>query len=258
MTNENQSQQAFPDPFALPARVRQTLRSLAERREGFNVERVRYLWLHLSGEEAHGQKEERKRLSVEEWLNVVDEAAALGVRTVIISSGAPLAEMPEVWEICDWAQNTHDMVVGIYLFGDGLPIGDGEVEAFKRLNQEQTHLFIEQEHFDKAAAVQSVGIPIHNADIFRNNSNKAICELPHTMTCVGAEGNLYTCGLVLGEEDFRLGNVCAERLDNVLEDESLPHEIPGEVERKPRCCNACPPLMEKYLRQRDQERKANR
>ena len=251
MEKKHQTKSTSADPFAFPSRVRESLRTFVQRQEGFDAERVRYLWMHLSGgglRAETGDCEERQGLTVDEWLNVVDEAGALGVRSVIISSAAPLSDHPEIWDICDWAQNTHDMVVGIYLYGNGFPVSKEDLEAFERLEVGQTRLFVDGENLEKAEAIKSMGIPVYNADVFQSDHERSPCQLPHSMTCVGAEGNMYTCGLVLGEEGFRLGNVCERRLDAVMDDQSLPHEIPGDVEREPRRCNACPPLMEKYLR----------
>lgn len=213
-------------------------------------ETVKYLWIHLSSEpfvpqQLRGQMTQRD-LSLEEWLNVIDESAALGADYLIISVGTPLSEKPMVYDLARWAQTTYGMTVGLYVCG--ARISEADVERLLTLDQEKTRLFIDSADMKHCDHVRAAGLKICEADGLHPGEVSPPCHLPETMTCVGAEGTLYTCGLVLGHDHYKLGDVLLKRIDGVMTDESLPHMIPGGISDGPRRCNACPPLMERRMR----------
>jgi len=60
---------------------------------------------------------------------------------------------------------------------------------------------------------------------------------------------MYTCGLVLGHDAYRLGNFFERKLETVMTDDSLPHVIPEGVSKAHHQCNGCPPLMVRRMQQ---------
>jgi radical SAM protein with 4Fe4S-binding SPASM domain len=216
-------------------------------------ETVQFLWIHIVNEPFIPQQYRNGNssgsdLSAEEWLNVVDEAAALGAESCIISVGAPLAERPEVWAICEWAQTVHDMRVGVYVYGAA--VTEVDVRRLAQFNKEKTRLFVDSEDLERLRyADEQYGVQLCIADGLAPDEPATACHLPENMTCVCSKGALYTCGLVLGNERFRMGHVNRERLDGVMANEDLPHHIPeGAAPELPRRCNGCPPLMERRMR----------
>lgn len=260
MTSRKRWQHIYSDenPFRLPQSIVRTLKKFAKAFGGREPETVKYLWIHVADDvfvpqqyrNGNGSEREGRDLSTEEWLNVIDEAASLGAESLIVSVGAPLSERPEVWTICQWAQATHGMVVGVYVCDAG--IGEEDVRQLCRLDKEKTRLFVDSDCLDRLRYVdEQYGVQLCIADGLMPGEPAIACRLPETMTCVGSRGTLYTCGLVLGNERFRLGDVNRKRLDGVMADESLPHNIPeGAAPDMPRRCNACPPLMEQRMRGR--------
>ncbi len=239
------------NPFRLPQNLIRSLRKCLRCSEIPQPDMIRYLWIHVADDGFVPQQvrseRENHEMTVEDWLNVVDESAALGAEHVIISVGAPLAERPEVWEICRWAQSSHGMLVGIYVFGAEITRED--IERLARFNREKTRLFVDSDRLDGLRyAEEEYGITLCVADGLAPGEPSPECHLPETMTCVGSNGTLYTCGLVLGHERFRLGEVKRERIDGVMSDGQLPHVIPEGVSSAPRRCHACPPLMERRMR----------
>jgi hypothetical protein len=216
-------------------------------------ETIQYLWVHLADEvfippQFRNGSASEKDLSLEEWYNVIDEAASLGAESVILSIGAPLAQKPEVWPICEWAQNVHDMRVGIYVSNG--QITEDDVRRMAQLNKDKTRLFVDSTDLDRLRyADEQYGIQLCIADGFGPDEPQTECHLPESMSCVCSKGKLYTCGLVLGNQRFHMGHINRKRLDGVMTDESLPHSIPeGAVPASPNRCNACPPLMERRMR----------
>lgn len=256
MSEGEDKRESVEESCGLSGRVARALQEAASsgarvaERGGSRSEPIHYLWLHVCGEglSGGGDKQGKTGLSLDEWLNVVDEAAALGARSVIVSAGEQLDTHAEIWNICQWAQDVHGMSVGVYVYGKGLPLSPNDLRALEGLDAGKTRLFVDGADLGEVQAVVDMGVPVYNADAIQSADERRPCQLPHSMTCVGSEGNLYTCGLVLGEENYRLGNVCEKRLDLIMSDRSLPHEIPQGIHREPRRCNACPPLMERLLR----------
>ena len=232
------------NPFGLPQAISKSLHSCTRKFETEPSKRVRYLWVYLPDREAYATETEHpgeRPLSFDELLDILDEGAALGARSLIVSASSPIATHPYILQVCDWAQTTHDMIVGIHLYK--LPLTQADMAVLNKLNKDTTRLFIDGEHMETAPLAESAGYRVYNADGLDDKVVSPKCELPGTMTCVSPIGNLYTCGLVLGEQRFKLGHIFERKLSSVIDDSSLPHVIPEGVSKAKRRCNGCPPLM---------------
>jgi radical SAM protein with 4Fe4S-binding SPASM domain len=241
------------NPFALPQAIMRGLEECGKEEpvpEAAQA-KVEYLWMHLPGEvDVNGcqlpPQERQNPLALDEWLDIIDESASCGVRTLIVSIGRPISEHPHLITIGDWAQVSHDMMVGVHLYGR--PLCDNDAQMLAKLDLSKTRLFIDEEFLYSAKIAEDLGIRVHNAEGINDSERSPACELPSTMTCVGATGNMYTCGLVLGKEQFRFGHFFERKLSSVMKDATLPHSIPEELTNTKHRCNGCPPLMAKKLR----------
>lgn len=256
MTSRKRWQQIYAqeNPFRLPQSLVRTLRKCAKAFCSIEPETVKYLWVHIADDVfvpqqyRNGHDPQAQELTTEEWLNVIDEAASLGAETVIVSVGVPIAEKPYVWDICEWAQTVHGMTVGLYVYGANLT--EDDVRRLARLDRGKTRLFVDSADLDRLRyADEQFGVQLCIADGLMPDEPAHTCHLPQSMTCVGSRGALYTCGLVLGDQRFHMGDINRKRLDGVMTDANLPHHIPeGSAPDTPRRCNACPPLMEQRMR----------
>jgi len=228
------------NPFALPQAVLRGLNQCCRHAQKTGNEKVEYLWVHLPGKPGGGIDDSKPPLSLDEWLCIIDESASIGAKMVIVSVGAPLHELPQLLAICEWAQNGHGMIVGIHAY---VRLEDPDEEVLRRLDPAKTRVFADSDVIESVRFVERIGIPLYCADGLDDNVVSPRCELPSTMTCVGHEGTLYTCGLVLGKEQYSLGNFFEHKLAHVMDDESLPHDIPEGVSDAKHRCNGCPPLM---------------
>jgi len=230
------------NPFALPQAIVRELHTCCKQRSD---EQCKYLWIHLPGTSEQASHESANEpLSPDDWMSVIDESASVGVRSVIISVGSPLHAVPQLVPICEWAQSNYEMVVGIHAY---VALEAADADVLKKLNPKRTRMFADGEYMDAARFVEALGIPLYSADGLRDNTESPQCNLPSTMTCVGPEGSVYTCGLVLGQEQFRFGHVFERKLSSVMEDDSLPHAIPAGASQGTHRCNGCPPLMAKKM-----------
>lgn len=247
-----QDRKPHTDPFQLPNSIVKQLKKchdaqckceeteVAAGRPG-----VKYLWLHVeSGADKPGPRSVGTQpLSLDEWLNVIDEAASLGVHCMLLCVELPLARYPELPALLEWAQVTHGMMVGLYVRGAALEPRD--LEAIEHLDASKFCLFVDSERLDMLQGLVGKRVPVFSAAV-DEGEHRQPCSIPETMICVASEGTMYTCGLVLGDERFSLGNVFERPLHHVVGDHSLPRRIPGDVLRDPdRKCTACPPLMAK-------------
>lgn len=233
------------NPFKLPQTIRQKLATCSDASDPDAPPRIAYLWIYLDDARRIGEpKPDSEKLNCDGWLNVVDEAAALGAHFLVISTSNPFESCLEFIKLCQWAESAHDMTVGIHIYGS--LDADIDVKGLDPLDRKKTKIFVDSKDTETFAAVHDMGFDVCAADCTAEETQRP-CDLPSTMTCVAPEGSLYTCGLVLGESTYRLGDVNQEKLDSVMEDESVPHTIPVGVPDKPRRCDACPPLMVKRL-----------
>src|SRR6056297_3299972 len=96
-TGERVERLTDPDPFAVPRRVRQQLKTYPAAVSQLPSD-VDYLWLHVSttgiGAKQPDTPEGHPLPSTDQWMNVVDEAAALGVRWLVVTLDTRLTDYP--------------------------------------------------------------------------------------------------------------------------------------------------------------------
>jgi hypothetical protein len=241
---------ADSNPFALPQAVLKRLGECCRQGGRDGTDAVQYLWLHLpdpnnANDAPFRLDEARHHLTLDEWLDIIDESASIGTATLIISVGVPFTEQPLLAALTEWAQVTHDMLVGVHRYGG--PLMSGDAEVLQKLNPRRTRLFVDAEYLASADAVEANGIRVYSAEGHEEETVSHRCELPSTMTCVDSGGHMYTCGLVLGKEKYGLGHFFDRKLASVIKDDSLPHVIPEGLSEEKHRCNGCPPLMAQRL-----------
>jgi radical SAM protein with 4Fe4S-binding SPASM domain len=187
-------------------------------------------------------EKEHKVLTREEWLTLIDETASIGVEYVIICLGKGISHFPALWDICHWAQSAHHTFVGLHLCEGAL---DAEARAeLEKLDPKLTWLCLPvSDEAGRAYAAQR-GITLCSSEVTEEDHTPP-CDMPEQMVFVGPDGVLYTCGLVLGNDQFCLGKAMEKSLDAVFADDELPHTIPPDTDWARGRCNACPPIMVK-------------
>lgn len=236
------------NPFALPQGVVRQLRSCCT--DDHEPASLKYLWIYVSESGIRGTDPSSNgtgMLSLEDWLNVVDESASLGTENLIISLGSSLSKHPEVLEICRWAQAAHGMLVGIHAYG--APLTLEEAEALEQLDTDKTLLFLHEGFADEMPFLSDMTLKTLPAEGQKQNVVHPTCDLPLSMACVSASGAMFTCGLVLGQDEFNMGNYFDRKLSRIMADESIPHIVPEGTPKDVRSCDGCPPLMVKRLRE---------
>ncbi|MCP4639309.1 MAG: hypothetical protein GY851_02695 [bacterium] len=238
------------NPFALPQTISKAVKDCMGSFEGDQSKTLEYLWLYASEDgvaKGNGNRSPAKVLDRDDWLSIIDEAAGLGVGCIIFSLGCGILERPEIAEICQWAQSMHGMLVGLHVYGS--PLLKEDVNALGSLDKKSVILFVDDALHEDMRFADEMGFTVCSGEGQDQPHVEPTCTLPESMTCIGASGTMYTCGLVLGEKEYRLGHAFERRLEDVMGDESLPHIIPEGVSKAKRGCNGCPPLMAKRLKE---------
>ncbi len=240
------------ESFKLPRSIMQVLRKCAEKQGckggGSGTETLKYLWMNISSQaepvSGKPRRGAREALSPEDWLNVVDEAASLGVKCIVIRVGASLEVHPELWAICSWAQRTYGIDVGIHTCAKKLK--KSEVEELKRLELCRTWLFVDDSSLKGFETVKEAGICVLAARV-DHEEHSPPCDMSEEMVFVGPEGVLYTCGLVSDDDHFRMGHVSEKLIEDFVKDPALPHTVPEWAPHPENGCNACPPIMARRM-----------
>lgn len=238
---------AGDNPLALPQNIVRGVRERARKGAGNGSVSVKYLWLYVSDVAFGKHVADGDGMSAEDWLNVVDEAAAHGCKYAIISVGDALRDHPEVLEMAVWGQSAHGITVGIHMYGE--PVAEKDVDLLVGLDQAKTCFFAPSPKVGAMAFLRDHGFAVLSAEEDHHHDATPECHLPEEMTCVNASGRMYTCGLVLGDESYGLGHVLERKLTTVMHDGALPHWIPKGLDKSHRHCNGCPPLMIKRMRE---------
>ncbi|MCC6143015.1 MAG: hypothetical protein IT368_04310 [Candidatus Hydrogenedentes bacterium] len=205
-------------------------------------EQVKHVWIYLCDTGDGRVSPARDPLSLDEWLNVVDESASLGAELLVISVGDKLDGMSEPWEICRWAQGTYGMTVALHLSGPSL--SRKSLEALHNLDFERTRIFVNREHLSDLRELVQDGIHLAPADVTPDAPSRTHCELPCNMLFIDRYGLIYTCGFVRGNAQFRLGHIHEGKFRRIVTDPELPHSVPEDVPYVSNGCDGCPPLVE--------------
>ena len=233
------------DPFEIPKRVASGIEACQSSmdEDGAVAHPLRYIWMYITeaglrqdGE--HPQSEDL--LGLDGWLNVIDESASLGAEWMVVYVGASLSQVPYIWEVCAWAQGVHGLRVGLHLTSNCL--SEDDIERLSRLDPQKTYIVADKAHLASLRFLESKGIRLCEANV-RATERDTYCTKPEEMACVGADGRLFSCGLVLGDERYAMVNYQDRSLHDVKSDESLSHAVPDTSAFPPSGCDACPPLM---------------
>jgi hypothetical protein len=228
------------NPFALANSVSRGVRDAATACHHDESDVVKYLWVHYSTDGASTSCS-GNRMTRDEWLGVIDEAASMGARLAIVTVNEPLSELPDLMAVAQWAQSTHNLMVGFHVYGRQVTRADAR--ALAKMQPDLTRVFVESSHVSKAKFIEETGVRVLSADGIDDGIVAPSCDLPKSMTCVCAEGGLYTCGLVAGDKQFHMGNFQGRKLKSVMNDDSVPHEVPEGISDASSRCSGCPPLM---------------
>ena len=133
-------------PFDLPRRISEGINTCRKNMEGDRApSTVRYIWIYLTDQglrHGHYASECDCELSLDDWLNIIDESAALGAEWIMMYVGASLSQCPHVWQMCEWAQQTHGLNVGLHLTCNCL--SEDDIERLMRLETSQTYLVADE------------------------------------------------------------------------------------------------------------------
>lgn len=197
---------------------------------------IQYLWASFKVDPESG-------LSVDGWLNVVDEAASLGLKFIVFSLEGPLSENPGIWPVCHWAQETYGITVGIH--ADAKAITHQDIEAFKRLDLSKARLYVLRKDLDIVRSLVKEGIQVGAADPRGDGraNPQPCCDLPNRMLFVNQQGMMYTCKYVEHNDQFRIGHVSEQLFQRLVRDPTLPRTVPGSVPFVSHGCDGCPPIL---------------
>jgi radical SAM protein with 4Fe4S-binding SPASM domain len=234
--------------FALARRVNSALTTHCQQRVPKDSENVKYLWIYAShrGINHSGDVAVNPRPDLEHWLNVVDEAAGLGVQWLVVTVLDALSSQPDLWTICDWAQQTHGMTVGIHT--ECAAISAEERDQLRGLDANKTRLFVPRANMEQLSFIeQEDGIRLRSAEP-EPGTIGGDCHMPGTMVFVNPDGVLYTCGMVQDNADYRLGNAEDTRFDAVTSKSGNPAKVPSAHIQNEHGCDGCPPLLARHLK----------
>lgn len=237
------------DPFRIPKRVAKEIearRSSTGSGEALSHP-IRYIWIYVTEtglRQNGGAVDFEETLGLDGWLNVIDECAALGAEWMVVYVGASLSEAPFIWQVCAWAQDVHDLRVGLHLTSNCL--SEDDIERLSRLDSEKTYLVADKAHIASLRFLEAKGIRLCEANVLAAE-RVAHCTMPEEIACVGPDGRLFSCGLVLGDERYAMGDSQHRTLHDVTADESLPHAVTDTAAFPSTGCDACPPLIAKRV-----------
>ena len=233
----------WSDPLELPKTIAKQLRRCAASHavpEATPEALVRYLWVDMG-------RYTDSALSDEEWLNIVDEAASLGAKYMIICVGKSLDQCPSLWQTMHWAQSVHGIHVGLHMCGSA--ITEGDIVHFRELKPALTHIFTSRNDIERINEIRELGIQVASSAVCAADHPEGCPSEERDMLYVGPQGVLYSCGLVAEKEPFELGHALDKPLNKLLKRKSTPRVVPPSVPRHEGGCDGCPPILIKRIQQ---------
>jgi len=207
---------------------------------------ISYLWLKVSEKNIKSnEKKQGEKLNIDVWLNVIDEAVSAGANWLVLTIHIPLDQMEEVIEMCRWAQNTYTMRVGFFLCRED--ISEKEIRVISGLKKDLTQIFVKKKALEHFKKLKEMGLFLGIADP-QEYGNKPNCEGASKLLYVDNEGSIYTCGLVSGMKNYKLGTIYEKKFQEIIKDPSLPHSVEEKIHKVNEGCDGCPSLLMKYLK----------
>lgn len=203
---------------------------------------IHYIWLHVTKDgiiESH-EAPQSTVLSLNDWLNIVDESASLGAQWMIIHVDTCLKSDSDVWRICAWAQEVHGICVGLHLDHDCM--NEVSLAPIHHLKQDKTFVVADNNAVEALNFLSEKGYCICASNI-GSEDRMLPCEHTESIVCAGADGVMFCCGMVVGEESYRLGNVQADPVNEAMRKHQSLKPILMNQEREGHSCNGCPPFM---------------
>ena len=235
------------NPFRLPKTISRRVKQSARHHTLDAPETVKYLWIVAAQDNVGGGIGEDRAgpaLSANDWLNVVDEAASLGVQCMAVCVGSAFSNWPEVWHVSSWAQDVHGMTVGFHVRSNGLSYDDRQ--RLTGLVPGLTWLFVPEEGLANATKLAKHGIRVCNAEVSHDDPQRS-CDGLNSIVFVGPNGILYSCGLVLGIDEFSLGHVSEEALSQICDEGKRSRSVPRGSPRNDHGCDGCPNQMARRI-----------
>lgn len=203
---------------------------------------VEYIWLHLTQEGLVDTQQDAPSsvLSLQDWLNIVDESAALGAQWMVIHVETHLKPDADVWRICAWAQEVHGIRVGLHL--NYPSIKESDLRSMRSLNQETTFVVVDKKALGTVDFLQAEGYTVCASNISPDDRSLP-CSYTESIVCAGTDGVLFCCGMVMGDESYHLGHVHADPIDQTMRKHESLAPIHASQNTPEHNCDGCPPIM---------------
>jgi len=120
--------------------------------------------------------------------------------------------------------------------------------VFPSLIPSKTRIFVKHNALPAFSALESAGFKLSASDP-QAYGDHPDCRGAERLVFVAPNGVLYTCGLVEGNEHYKLGNIFENRLEQMLRDPSLPHAVAKNIHHVSQGCDGCPSLIANFLAQ---------
>lgn len=204
-----------------------------------------YLWICVNAQGLRkgfcNKKNGGVPLGMDQWLNIIDEAATLGANWLVLSLTDPLEECESIWPISKWAQQVHDMTVGLHL-KECDSLTTKQVKLVRQLNVDKTRILLRCNSKKIPEQSTKQGITVWSANP-QPDGEKPKCLGPKRMIFVNEKGVLYTCGLVDGNDTYRIGHVEDGHLKYILNDPEAPRSVCDDIHVITPGCDGCPALL---------------
>ena len=237
------------DYFGVAKTLKRRLKECCRETELQEAGNIVYLWACVTAkglkQGVKGAGHEGKPLPMQQWLNVVDEAASLGANWLVLSLADPLGECEAVWPIGKWAQQVHGMMVGLHL-KEGDWLSDKEITLISQLDKKMTRVLIRQPEKEQIRALKGRGITVWSANP-QPDGEIPNCQGPTRMIFVNEKGILYTCGLVEGNDTYRMGHVFDSSLKNIISHPDSPRHVHDDIHVIAPGCDGCPALIANFF-----------
>ena len=152
-----------------------------------------------------------------------------------------------MWDVCKWAQETHEMMVGLHIKSEKLLRKD-VVAIMKALDLDKTRLLARDGVLSRARLREDEkkALIVWSANP-QEEGERPNCQGPTRMIFVNSKGVLYTCGLVEGNKAYRMGHVFDAKLERIVADPNLPHHVEDDLHYVTPECDGCPALIANYF-----------
>jgi hypothetical protein len=203
-----------------------------------------YIWLHVTenGITRAPTTAGEPGMLLNDLLNLIDESATHGASWMILFMDSKVDPESDIWKLCSWAQEIHEIKIGIHLKEEHILTWDSI--PLNRFDKSDTFFMADESLLDSGSLMsfKEQGYTVCRANI-TDTDRDIPCSNTESIICAGVDGIMYCCGLVRGDSAYETGTIRSDTINQAMQNKANLQPLPSSLRNTQHGCDGCPPIV---------------